>query len=62
MEEAAVAQLLPHIIEGLKGSAPAEYRLATYMIVMRLASLTTPAPQLRSGEANTTLLRVQMSQ
>ncbi len=49
MTEDAIAQLLPFVLEGLKGSSPKEQRMATYMIVMQLIAKSTPAPQLFNG-------------
>ena len=46
-----MAQLLPYITDGLRASGPGDFRLATYMIVMRLVSVAVPAPQLRDGVA-----------
>ncbi len=51
MDERLVSQLLPFIMEGLKASAPNDYRIATYMVVMRLISLSTPAAALQEGGA-----------
>ena len=51
MDERLVTQLLPFIMEGLKASAPNDYRIATYMVVMRLISLSSPAPALQEGGA-----------
>lgn len=49
VDERFVTQLLPFVMEGLKASAPDDYRGATYMVVMRLVSLSSPAPALQEG-------------
>lgn len=44
-----MAQLLPFILPGLKDKSHAEYQLATYMLLMRLITRCSPAPQLFNG-------------
>lgn len=44
-----MSQLLPFVIPGLKGKSPAEYQLATYMLLMRLITRCKPALQLFNG-------------
>ena len=44
-----MAQLLPFILPGLKDKSHAEYQLATYMLLMRLITRCSPAPQLFDG-------------
>jgi len=53
VEEKAIAQLLPYLLEGLKGSSPKEHRMATYMVIMKLIARSTPAAQLYNGALQT---------
>lgn len=54
VEEKAIAQLLPYLLEGLKGSSLKEHSMATYMIIMKLIARSTPAAQLYNGALQTT--------
>ena len=51
VDEKMVAQLLPFLLSGLKKQSNMEYQLATYMLLMRLITRCSPAPQLFNGAA-----------
>ena len=51
VDEKMVAQLLPFLLSGLKKQSHTEYQLATYMMLMRLITRCSPAPQLFNGAA-----------
>ena len=51
VDEKMVAQLLPFLLSGLKKQSHTEYQLATYMVLMRLITRCSPAPQLFNGAA-----------
>ena len=46
-----VTQLLPILLSGLKKQSHTEYQLATYMLLMRLITRCSLAPQLFNGAA-----------
>ena len=51
IDEKMVAQLLPFLLSGLKKQSHTEYQLATYMVLMRLITRCSQAPQLFNGAA-----------
>lgn len=51
VDEKMVAQLLPFLLSGLKKQSHTEHQLATYMVLMRLITRCSPAPQLFNGAA-----------